>query len=153
MEDHSTYFAGLLRSFGYKFFVFKNIWVAKPKKYFFTEEDLKGIHEETTKCMIAGLSSEYGDPAFLTSSKEGLSIPFQYEWTSPGTYKIPIEDLSKDCYRDMLNTMFIQMLMKMENGEDIKLCHRVILKKGMAINTLIDADLNSDGAGMSIGLN
>ena len=151
MEDHSAYLAAFLKKFGYKLFVFKNFWATKSKKYIFSEEDLKATDEETFKCMIAGLSVGYGFyPAFLTSSKEGRSLPFQYEWTAKGTYVIPVEDLSKDCYRDMLNAMFIQLLLKLENGENVKLGSSVILKRGSAINTLIDADLNPDGISFSV---
>ena len=147
MEDYSKYLAMIFKSLGYKVFVFKNIWMLKSKKkYIFTEEELAAENDESTKCMIAGLSNGHNMTIdYLTSSREGRSMPFQYEWTSCGTYEIPIEDLSNDAFKDMLNAMFIQMMLKLENKENIKIGNSILFKKGTAFEVMINADLNPEG--------
>lgn len=113
----------IFKSLGYKIFVFKNIWMLKSKKkYIFTEEELAAENDESTKYTIAGLSNGHNMVIdYLTSSREeGRSMPFQYEWTSCGTYEIPIEDLSNEAFKDLLNTMFIQMMLKLDRNENVR---------------------------------
>ena len=128
-------------------FRFKNFYTytekdTKIEHFCWFEEDIKP-DINYIKSAIIGISLKYDNLIHYVQFSNLRSLRFNYAWNKIGTFAIPLNNLLNDSFDQFAKSIYTQLLMHVNNGEDIYVGSfgNLLFSKNTAYQILIETEL------------
>ena len=130
------------------YFIFKNFYEVTDNDgetyRIWFEEDLNPNMKYIKKTII-GLSRYNSDSCYINWININVenSIAFSYSWKTIGKFTVSFEDLLKDSFDDFMKSIYVQLLLYIDKGNDIYVSSDLLFKKNSTYEILMETDFNT----------